>query len=165
MEINDCKPPPPHTALRTSCSGSAPHRSALGLPLAGVSPLDPCDGLSHMPQKSVAPVLTKIVTLRVHPEEYAHISALAVQHGVSFSRFVRGLLCGMKLPPQRLPRVDSEAVQHLAKLGANLNQVAHAFNRWSSVAPDDKREIWLRQRQIIVDLAHQVAALKAELLR
>lgn len=118
-----------------------------------------------MPQKSVAPVLTKIVTLRVHPEEYAHISALAVQHGVSFSRFVRGILCGIQLPPQRLPRVDSEAVLHLAKLGANLNQVAHAFNRWSAVASDDRREIWLRQRQIIVDLSHQVAELKALLLR
>ena len=118
-----------------------------------------------MPQKSVAPVLTRIVTLRIRPDEYEHISALAGQHGVSFSRFVRGILCGIKLPPQRLPRVDAEAVMHLAKMGGNLNQIAHAFNRWSALAPNDQRETWLRQRQFIVDLAHLVEQLKVEMLR
>lgn len=56
-------------------------------------------------------------------------------------------------------------VQHLAKIGGNLNQIAHAYNRWSAVAPDDKRVVWERQRQLIADLAHQVEELKVALLR
>lgn len=117
-----------------------------------------------MPIKPVAPVRTRIATIRLAPEEYEVLAKLADRHGVTFSELVRRTMCDIQLPPQRLPRVNAEAVYQLSKLGSNLNQAVHAFNRWAAVSNEEKREVWHLHVRTIAELARKVHELRGVLL-
>lgn len=70
------------------------------------------------------------IKIRTDPEEKRHWQALAENKGVSLSALVRSLLDGQRLRKRReAPKVDPVLLRELARIGNNLNQLAHAANR------------------------------------
>jgi len=70
------------------------------------------------------------IKIRTDPEEKRRWQALAENKGVSLSALVRALLDGQRLRKRReAPKVDPDLLRELARIGNNLNQLAHAANR------------------------------------
>jgi len=70
------------------------------------------------------------IEIRTTPEEKLKWQAIAESKGVSLSEMVRGLLNGQRLRKRREPpKVDPALLRELARVGNNLNQLAHAANR------------------------------------
>lgn len=75
------------------------------------------------------------VEIRASAEEKARWQEIAASRGVSLSDMVRGLLNGQRLRRRRsAPLVQPELLRELARIGNNLNQLAHAANRRTPVA-------------------------------
>jgi hypothetical protein len=111
-----------------------------------------------------APVLTKIVTARFEPCEYANIQRLASDRNMSVSGLIRARLFDLRLPPQRTPRMDAEAVRELHRIGVSLNQVVHTFNRWSTTPSGERDAAWDGWKELTVTL-HQLVHDLAGLIR
>ena len=69
--------------------------------------------------------------LRVTPEEKAAFENAATEAGQSFSDFARQRLLGARL---RRTDGERETIRHLARIGANLNQLARWANTYKSQA-------------------------------
>lgn len=82
-----------------------------------------------------SPVLTRIVTVRFEPEEYAYLQSVADERHLTFSGLLRRICLNYPIPPQRTPQLDGEAVRELNRIGCNLNQVAHSLNRIDLMTP------------------------------
>lgn len=77
---------------------------------------------------------TKFISVRCTAQERAQIDALARQAGLSVGAYLRRLAIGSAGPRAvRRPPVErrelARMLGHLGKVGSNLNQIAHAFNR------------------------------------
>jgi hypothetical protein len=92
-------------------------------------------------RKRVKDARTKLIPpIRCTEEERVAIKAAADQAGLSVGAFVRALALGDAGPRAvRRPPVERKELArllgHLGKVGSNLNQLAHAFNR-DGRAPD-----------------------------
>lgn len=85
------------------------------------------ENTSPAPHRKAFPMWIKI---RTDPEEKRRWQALAENKGVSLSALVRALLDGQRLRRRReAPKVDPDLLRELARIGNNLNQLAHAANR------------------------------------
>ena len=74
------------------------------------------------------------IKIRTNPEEKRQWQSLAKNRGVSLSELVRSLLSGQRLRKRRVaPSVDPVLLRDLARIGNNLNQLAHAANRYQPV--------------------------------
>lgn len=70
------------------------------------------------------------IEIRTTPEEKQRWQAIAENKGVSLSELVRSALGGQRLRKRRdPPKVDPDLLRELARIGNNLNQIAHASNR------------------------------------
>lgn len=70
------------------------------------------------------------IEIRTSADEKRRWQEIAESKGVSLSDLVRSLLTGQRLRKRRdPPRVDPALLRELARLGNNLNQLAHAANR------------------------------------
>jgi hypothetical protein len=86
--------------------------------------------------------------LRVSQEEKAAFEFAATEAGLSLSDFVRQRLLGARL---RRTAEEREIVRHLARIGANLNQLARWANTHKSHA--EAIEVLLCLEQLRIDLA------------
>ena len=111
-----------------------------------------------------SPVLTRIITARFEPGEFARLQALASDRNLSASGLIRATLFNLPLPPQRTPRIDAEAVRELNRIGVSLNQVVHTFNRWGSSSAGERDAAWDGWKDITVTL-HQLVHDLAGLIR
>lgn len=118
-----------------------------------------------MPKPPVAPSLTKIVTIRFHPDEFASLVSEAGLRGISVSHLIRCGAFGRGFPPQRVPRVDTEMVAAMNRIGVNLNQAIHTFNRWEFIGPSERREAWQRWKVGIRELAGTLKSLETIFLQ
>jgi uncharacterized protein (DUF1778 family) len=86
-------------------------------------------------RKRVKDARTKVIsTIRCTEEERVAITAAADHAGLSVSAFVRLVALGDAGPRAvRRPPIERRELArflgHLGKVGSNLNQLAHAFNR------------------------------------
>lgn len=86
-------------------------------------------------RKRVKDARTKLIPpIRCTEEERAAIKAAADQAGLSVGAFVRALALGDAGPRAvRRPPIERKELArllgHLGKVGSNVNQLAHAFNR------------------------------------
>jgi hypothetical protein len=70
------------------------------------------------------------IEIRTTAEEKRHWQAIAENKGVSLSELVRSSLGGLRLRKRReTPSVAPELLRDLARIGNNLNQLAHAANK------------------------------------
>lgn len=69
------------------------------------------------------------------PEEHAEIANLADQSGLSAGELCRRSLLNRKIDFQA--KLTAESLRHLARVGNNLNQIAHAINAGQSVIHSD----------------------------
>jgi hypothetical protein len=121
-----------------------------------------------MPFPPKNPTLTKIATVRFSPAEYEALKVLADDRHITFSDLVRRIACDHELPPQRLPKVDAEAVRELARIGVNVNQLTHLFHQFANIASTDRPELntfWKEGAGHLQELSHKIDELRAELLR
>ncbi len=85
-------------------------------------------------RRRVGDARTKLIPVRCNAEERAAIKAAADKAGLSVGAFLRSLALGDAGPRAvRRPPVERKELArllgHLGKVGSNLNQLAHAFNR------------------------------------
>jgi len=85
--------------------------------------------------------------LRVTREEKTAFEFAAVEAGLSLSDFVRQRLIGARL---RRTAEERETIRHLARIGANLNQLARWANTHKSHA--EALEVILCLEQLHADL-------------
>lgn len=104
---------------------------------APFNPPDGCaDGAGPKPRRRLCPCtpeerrLPMRIEIRTTAEEKRHWQKIAENKGVSLSELVRSSLGGLRLRRRReAPRVAPELLRELARIGNNLNQLAHAANR------------------------------------
>ncbi len=74
--------------------------------------------------------LTTSIEIRSTTEEKAAWQELAKGHGVTLSELIRSLLKEQKPPRRRrtIPQIDPDLIRELARIGNNLNQIAHHAN-------------------------------------
>ena len=79
----------------------------------------------------------------------------AENKGVSLSELMRSSLDGMRLRKRReLPTVAPELLRELARIGNNLNQLAHAANRRQ---PLESAALLIR----LIEIDRELAAIRA----
>ena len=81
-----------------------------------------------MPKRSER--LTRILTVRVTPEEEARLRDAADDRDVSISSLARALLTSKPLPEPRLPATDMLTVSQLRSAGNLLNQSLRVLHDW-----------------------------------
>lgn len=95
------------------------------------------------------------VEIRTSLEEKRKWQALAENRGVSLSELVRSLLNGQRLRKRGpVPKVHPDLLRELARVGNNLNQIAHAVNRRDPVPAS---ALLIR----LIEIDRELAALRA----
>lgn len=104
------------------------YASRCPLPGAGewLRPLDPCKGKKAHAVKPQKNTRTVWIKLRVTPDEKAAITAKAEAQGQTVTDFIRQRALDYRL---RQTPLEKERVRQLARIGANLNQIA----RWANI--------------------------------
>ena len=116
-----------------------------------------------MPKPAVNPTLTKIATVRFAPSEYARLSVVADERGISVSELIRRMSLGRVLPDPRTPRIDAECITELRRIGVNVNQMTHSFNRWQKVAAEEKKSVWAKWLREFAELTTKIDAIARSL--
>jgi hypothetical protein len=85
-------------------------------------------------RKRVSDAKTSFISVRCTAKERSKIDEAARQAGLSIGAYVRALALGDAGPRAvRRPPIERKELArllgHLGKVGSNLNQLAHAFNR------------------------------------
>lgn len=73
------------------------------------------------------PVRTTRIPVRLRPDENAIVRARAHACGMTLARYMRETALGA-VPKARPRLAEMEAVRELARIGNNLNQLAHVAN-------------------------------------
>lgn len=95
------------------------------------------------------------IEIRTTPEEKRHWQEAAENKGVSLSELVRSSLAGQRLRKRReAPKVSPDLLRELARIGNNLNQLAHAANRR---VPLESAALLIR----LVEIDRELAAIRA----
>ncbi len=81
--------------------------------------------------KRVKPVRTAAVIVRVFPEERDILRLNAGLHGMSMSDYIRQTCLGIRL--RRTPE-EKRRLRELARIGANINQLARWANTYKRAA-------------------------------
>lgn len=93
--------------------------------------------------------------LRATDEERGRWQDIAENKGVSLSELMRSSLDGMRLRKRREPpTVAPELLRELARIGNNLNQLAHAANRRQ---PLESTALLIR----LIEIDRELAAIRA----
>ena len=100
-------------------------------------------------------VRASTIGVRVSADEYAALRAKAEQMGMTPAQWLREAALSRRLPSPPVPAANRQQYAELARLSANLNQLAHGANIGQNVAVNDA----LLQR-----LAGEVSRLRLALL-
>jgi len=118
--------------------------------------------MTHPP---VSPTRTAVATVRFEPSEYDRLQLAARERGISVSELIRRSALKRDLPAALPPRLDSETVGQLRRIGVNLNQSVRLMAAWRRAAAEQKREGWKRYQESAEELRTLVAALAAILVQ
>ena len=97
----------------------------------GVPPLDPAQKPKAGKDMSITARRSAWLKLRVTPEEKEAITAKATMQGQTVTDFLRQRALDYRL---RQTPLEKERIRQLARIGANLNQLARWANTWKSRA-------------------------------
>jgi hypothetical protein len=95
------------------------------------------------PKGDPAALRAMTIGVRVSPSEYAVLKDKAAHMGVTPAQWLRQAALSRRLPSPPVPAINRAAYAELARLSANLNQLARHANRGESV-------------QVGADLLHQL---------
>ena len=115
----------------------------------------PRKGRGGRPKGDPSAVRASTIGVRVSAEEYAALRAKAEQMGMTPAQWLREAALSRRLPSPPVPAANRQQYAELARLSANLNQLAHGANIGQNVAVNDA----LLQR-----LAGEVSRLRLALL-
>jgi len=96
------------------------------------------------------------VNARLTADELSTLNQKAALLGIPPAQFLRDAALKRRLPPPPVPAINRQQYAELARLSANLNQLAHAANRGQPVTVSDAL---LRQ------VAEEVAQLRLALIK
>lgn len=97
----------------------------------------PRKGRGGRPKGDPSAVRTSTIGVRVSAEEYAALRAKAEQMGMTAAQWLREAAMQRPLPPPPVPAINRQQYAELARLSANLNQLAHAANSGRNVVVPD----------------------------
>lgn len=80
------------------------------------------------PKGDPSAVRAATIGVRVSAEEYAALRAKAEEMGMAPAQWLRSAALSRRLPSPPVPPINREQYAELARLSANLNQLAHAAN-------------------------------------
>lgn len=100
-------------------------------------PVSPRRAKGGRPKGDPNAVRTATIGVRVSNSEYAQLREKARQLGITPAQWLREAALSRRLPPPPVPAINREHYAELARLAANLNQLARAANesRAVSVSP------------------------------
>jgi len=106
--------------------------------------------LSRRRKGGPAAVRAITIGVRVSPSEYAALKDKAAHMGVTPAQWLRQAALSRRLPSPPVPAINRAAYAELARLSANLNQLAWHANRGESVHVDADllRRLGLEVRQL-----------------
>ncbi len=107
------------------------------------------------PKGDPAAVRVSTIGVRVSAKEYEALKAKAEQMGMTPAQWLREAALTRRLPSPPVPEINREKYGELARLSANLNQLAHAANSGQAVAVSDA---------LLWKLAAEVARLRLALI-
>lgn len=112
-----------------------PPRRRRGAPV-GARGADPAQGVSGTgPARrgrkpvSEAEARSRVLSIRLQPDEAARLTAIATKAGMSESEYVRRSLRSSRVVVAKTPETDVALVRELIAQGNNLNQITRAVNR------------------------------------
>lgn len=97
----------------------------------------PRRGRGGRPKGDPSAVRASTIGVRVSVEEYAALRAKAEQMGMTPAQWLREAALSRRLPSPPVPPINREQYAELARLAANLNQLAHGANIGQNVAVND----------------------------
>ena len=97
----------------------------------------PRKGKGGRPKGDPAAVRTSTIGVRVSADEYAALRAKAEQMGMTPAQWLREAALSRRLPSPPVPAANRQQYAELARLSANLNQLAHGANIGQNVAVND----------------------------
>lgn len=110
---------------------------------------------------SAAYELRQVMAIRLTPIERARVEAKAAKAGLPPATFVRQVALGVVVsPPAKIPEVNRETYLELAKMGGNLNQIAHHLN--AGVATGVDEAFVRRLAEVVKSLAIRVIELEGK---
>lgn len=89
------------------------------------------------PKGDPADVRCSTIGVRVSAHEYASLKARAEQMGLTPAQWLREAALSRRLPSPPVPPINREQYAELARLSANLNQLAKAANEGRAVTVND----------------------------
>lgn len=99
--------------------------------------------------------LRHVLAIRLSRSERAHIERLASGAGLPLATFIRQAALGAVVPARpEIPAVNRKAYLELARVGSNLNQIAHHLNAGTATGVDES--IVRRLAAVAKSLALQV---------
>jgi len=111
--------------------------------------------------ESAAYQVRQVMAIRLTPAERACVEAKAVEVGLPPATFVRHVALGaVVLPPPPIPEVNRETYLELARMGGNLNQIAHHLN--AGVATGVDEAFVRRLAEVVKNLALHVIELEGK---
>ena len=88
------------------------------------------------PKGSPEALRASTIGVRVSAAEYEALRTKAAEMGMSPAQWLREAALTRRLPTPPVPAINREQYVELARIGANLNQLAHAANIGVNVAVD-----------------------------
>ena len=96
----------------------------------------PRKGRGGRPRGDPSAVRASTIGVRVSAEEYAALRAKAEQMGMTPAHWLRDAALSRRLPSPPVPAINLDQYAELARLAANLNQLARAANEGRPVTVD-----------------------------
>ena len=94
-------------------------------------------GKGGRPKAAPADLRASTIGVRVSPAEYASLKAKAEQLSMTPAQWLREAALSRRLPSPPVPPINREQYAELARLSANLNQLAKASNEGRAVTVND----------------------------
>ena len=89
------------------------------------------------PKLSVEALRKHRIGVRVSPVEFAELKAKAKVLAIKPGAYLRMSALDRRLPSPPVPAANRELYSELARLAANLNQLAHSTNAGNTIIVDD----------------------------
>lgn len=100
-------------------------------------PTPPKRGRGGRPKNEPGTVRDVTIGVRVAPSEYVALKAKAEAMSVTPAQWLRQAALSRRLPSPPVPAINREEYANLARLAANLNQLAKAGNEGRNVVVND----------------------------
>ena len=101
------------------------------------NPAPPKRGRGGRPKNEPGTVRDVTIGVRVSPSEYVALKVKAEALSVTPAQWLRQAALSRRLPSPPVPAINREEYANLARLAANLNQLAKAANEGRNVVVND----------------------------